>query len=86
MEVKYTKKAEIDIFFWVKSGNKSILKRIDLLIDSIKESPFIGIGKPEPLKYQLAGKWSRRINSEHRLVYEIVNGEIVIFSAKGHYD
>jgi len=86
MEVKYTKQAEIDIFFWVKSGNKSMLKRIDLLIDSIIESPFTGIGKPEPLKYQLTGKWSRRINSEHRLVYEILNEEIVIFSAKGHYD
>lgn len=63
-----------------------MLKRIDLLIDSIIESPFTGIGKPAPLKYQLTGKWSRRINSEHRLVYEILNEEIVIFSAKGHYD
>ena len=85
MEVKYTKHAESDILFWAKTGNKSILKRIDALVDSIKENPFIGIGKPEPLKHQLAGKWSRRIDSEHRLVYEIVKEEVVILSAKGHY-
>lgn len=88
MEIKFTKQAEIDIFYWVKTGNKSIIKKIDSLVESIKVTPFEGIGKPEPLKHELTGKWSRRINKEHRLIYEIVDDEIVIItilSARGHY-
>jgi len=88
MEVKYTIEAESDINYWVKTGNKNILKKIDSLIESIKETPFDGIGKPEPLKHELSGKWSRRIDKKHRLVYEILNNEIIILlihSAKDHY-
>ena len=48
MEIKFTKQAEIDIFYWVKTGNKSIIKKIDSLVESIKVTPFEGIGKPEP--------------------------------------
>ena len=59
-----------DLQYWKDAGNTIILKRIRQLIEAIQQSPFMGIGKPEKLKYNLAGKWSRRINSEHRLVYK----------------
>lgn len=68
-----------------KTGNKAIQKKIQELIISILESPFEGIGKPEPLKHNLAGKWSRRINQEHRLVYEVTESSIHIYSLRGHY-
>jgi toxin YoeB len=63
-----------------------LIKRIFELIENIDRTPFEGIGKPEPLKYQLKGKWSRRINEEHRLVYEVNNTEIIIYACKFHYD
>ena len=65
---------------------KQILKKIRALIESIKISPFEGIGKPEQLKYNFAGKWSRRITKEHRLIYELIeNNTIKIYALKGHY-
>jgi toxin YoeB len=87
MEVKLLEEAEEHLLFWKKSGNISIQKKIQQLLRSIEESPQAGIGKPEPLKYNLSGLWSRRINKEHRLVYEIdeENNQIVIHSLKGHY-
>ncbi|MDH5399558.1 MAG: Txe/YoeB family addiction module toxin [Cyclobacteriaceae bacterium] len=83
--VEYTLKAEEDIIFFKKAGQSKILKKIRQLIESIQQSPFKGIGKPEPLKYQLTGCWSRRINHEHRLVYEVVDDKIFILSARDHY-
>jgi toxin YoeB len=62
------------------------LKKIYQLLESIKDSPFEGIGKPELLKHNLSGYWSRRINIEDRLVYEILEGEIFVLSLKGHYE
>lgn len=85
MEIAYTEKALEDISYWKKINDQSIQKRITKLIESIHTSPFQGIGKPEPLKYNLTGLWSRRINKEHRLIYELLNDEIVIHSLKGHY-
>lgn len=87
MEVKLLEEAEEHLLFWKKSGNISIQKKIQQLPRSIEESPHAGIGKPELLKYNLSGLWSRRINKEHRLVYEIdeENNQIVIHSLKGHY-
>ena len=70
--------------FW-QQNDKKILKRINELIKDIKRNPFQGIGKPEPLKFELAGKWSRRINEEHRLVYQINNHELIIFQCLYHY-
>ena len=64
---------------------KMIIKKIAQLIDDIKISPYSGLGKPEQLKHHMSGVWSRRINNEHRLVYEIGEGVIVILSVKGHY-
>lgn len=69
-----------------KQENPKIAIRIVLLITAIAESPFSGIGKPEPLKHSLQGKWSRRITREHRLVYEVRDTTIRIISCKFHYD
>jgi toxin YoeB len=86
MEVKLTKKALEHLDFWKKSGNKAIQKKIQLLIEDIMKNPFEGIGKPEALKYNLQGTWSRKINEEHRIVYEIPDeGVLLIHSLKGHY-
>lgn len=86
MEVGYTAKAMEDIAWWKKSGNKKIQQKIAALISSIEETPFKGIGSPEALKHNLAGLWSRRINQEHRLVYEISKNTIFIHSLLGHYN
>ena len=77
--------AKADLDFWIKSGNKDVLKKITQLIESVSQTPYQGIGKPEPLKYSLTGCWSRRIDHEHRLVYEIHSDKIVVLSLKGHY-
>jgi toxin YoeB len=68
-----------------KSLNKQIYERIVKLIKDIQINPFDGIGKPEPLKYDKQGYWSRRINKEHRLVYKITENSIIIASCKFHY-
>jgi toxin YoeB len=68
MEVAYSAKALDDIRYWKKSGNKKIQERITALVEDIKVDPFKGIGKPEPLKYELTGKWSRRIDKENRII------------------
>jgi len=86
MEIVFLPAAKDDLDFWVKTGNKSIIKKITQLIVAIEKNPFEGIGKPEPLRHNLAGVWSRRINSEHRLVYEVIKNKILIHSAKGHYN
>jgi len=90
MEIIFSKKAKNDLDFWNRIGNKSILKKISELLRAIQESPFEGIGKPEPLKYNLSGVWSRRINQEHRIIYEIIDENTIeilnIISLKGHYE
>ncbi|HEY4195502.1 MAG TPA: Txe/YoeB family addiction module toxin [Mucilaginibacter sp.] len=80
MEIKiiYLPRVQADLLFWKKSGNKSIQLRISKLIQSILETPFEGIGKPEALKYDYAGWWSRRINEEHRIVYRAEEDRITI--------
>ena len=65
--------------------DRNILKKINALIKNILRNPFNGIGKPEPLKYDLFGYWSRRITDEHRLVYKVENAHIIIASCKYHY-
>ena len=85
MQIVLLPEAKKDLNFWVESDNKAVLKRITKLIESILENPYEGIGKPEPLKYSLAGCWSRRINQEHRIIYEICNDELIVLSLKGHY-
>ncbi|QIY84656.1 Txe/YoeB family addiction module toxin [Chryseobacterium sp. NEB161] len=85
MEIEFTKQAVKDLEFWKKSGNKLIQKKISEILKSIQENPYEGIGKPEALKYSLTGSWSRRINLEHRIVYEVIDDIIFIESLKGHY-
>ena len=65
--------------------NKQIQKRIVRLIQEIRRTPFEGIGKPEPLKNTFSGYWSRRIDDEHRIIYEVKSDEIIIHALKGHY-
>lgn len=87
MEIVFLEQAEKDREYWEKTGNKVIMKRITALLKDISEHPYIGIGKPEPLKYELTGYWSRRINSEHRIIYS-VNEEIVtvyVLAMRYHY-
>ena len=90
MEVRYSKKAQKDLEFWSKSGNKKIIKKISELIKAIELNPFEGIGKPEALKHELSGYWSRRIDAEHRIIYEIIDENTIdilsIISLKGHYE
>lgn len=87
MEVKiiYFSQAQQDLLHWKKSGNKGIQQRISKPIQSISETPFDGIGKPEQLKHNYAGWWSRRINDEHRLVYQVENDTITIAQLPFHY-
>ncbi len=73
-----------DYLYWQVSDKKN-LKRINMLIRDIKRNPFEGIGKPEALKHQLKGCWSRRIDNEHRLVYEVTEDSIRIVSCRFHY-
>ena len=85
MEITFSPKALDHLSFWKKSGNKAVQKKIYDLIDSLQTSPFEGIGQPEALKHNLSGYWSRRINKEHRLIYQVKDKEIEITSVKGHY-
>ena len=84
MEIKYSDKALEDIEYWKKIGTESEQKKITALITGIEKEPFHGIGKPEALKYDLSGKWSRRINEKHRIIYQITD-YIEILSLRGHY-
>lgn len=90
MEIVFTPKAKKDLDFWIKSGKKNIIKKITELIEDILLHPYEGLGKPEQLKYEMSGRWSRRIDKEHRIVYRITeenNIEILnILSLKGHYE
>jgi toxin YoeB len=85
MEIVYQPKALEDLKYWKKSGQKQIQARILVLLQSIQETPYQGIGKPEALKHNFSGMWSRRISYTHRLIYEIKNDEIHIHSLKDHY-
>ena len=80
----FRQRAWQDYLYWEET-DKQILKRINLLIKDIERNPFSGIGKPEPLKHQFAGFWSRRINDEHRLIYSIVENELIIVQCRYHY-
>lgn len=87
MEIKLLEQAKADLEYWKKTGNKAIMNKITALLKDIVEHPYTGIGKPEALKYELAGKWSRRINSEHRIIYSVHDNqiEIYVFSMRYHY-
>ena len=85
MKIIFSKNSWEDYISW-QSENKKMLRKINELIKDIQRTPFEGKGKPEPLKYDLAGYWSRRIDREHRLVYQVNKKEILIYSCRFHYD
>jgi len=80
----FTSQACEDYLHW-QATDKAKLRRINALIDATVREPFSGIGKPEGLKHALAGVWSRRIDSEHRLVYLVEDDDLVIIQARFHY-
>ncbi len=84
MQFKFENKALKDLKFW-KQNKKNIYQKIFKLLQNIQESPFEGLGKPEPLRENLSGWWSRRITQEHRLVYKIEDNFIIVLSCKYHY-
>jgi toxin YoeB len=73
-----------DLQWWIEHDRKQAL-RIMKLIKEIQRDPFTGLGKPEPLKHELSGCWSRRITQEHRLIYEVQNEKIRILACRYHY-
>ena len=85
MRIVFSKNAWEDYTSWVVE-NRKMLRKINELIKDIQRTPYEGKGKPEPLKYDLTGLWSRRIDLEHRLVYSVRDKEILIYSCKYHYD
>ncbi len=85
IRITFSKNAWDEYLSW-QAEDKHILKKINELIKDIQRHPFEGIGKPEPLKYDLAGLWSRRIDREHRLVYQYIDKELTIYSCRYHYD
>lgn len=88
MKLCWTEIAWEDYLYW-QATNVKKLERINELIKDIKRSPFQGIGKPEPLKFELAGKWSRKIDDEHRLVYDVQGKKdhqtLTVYQCKYHY-
>lgn len=78
LNIEFTTNGGIDYQSW-KKDNKKVSKRIDKLINDSLRHPFTGLGEPEPLRHQLSGKWSRRINGEHRLVYGLSKDRLIIY-------
>ena len=85
MKLTFSSKACANYLYWQKT-DKSMITRINRLINDIQREPYNGIGKPEPLKHSLAGYWSRRINDEHRIVYKAEEDQIFIAQLRYHYE
>lgn len=84
MKLIFADEAWEDYLYWQKQDTK-IIERINKLIGEVKRDPFAGVGKPEPLKHALTGFWSRRINHEHRMVYKIEGGALLLAQLRYHY-
>jgi toxin YoeB len=84
MNVTFTPTALDDLRYWLKTDKRQA-ERVLALLEEIRRTPFEGTGKPEPLRFQLAGCWSRRIDREHRLVYQVEKTEIVVIACRYHY-
>ena len=84
MKLTFTPSAWED-YVWFQDHDRKLLKRINSLIKEILRTPFVGIGKPEPLKADLAGAWSRRITDEHRMVYKVEGDALLIAQLRFHY-
>ncbi|MGL0787552.1 Txe/YoeB family addiction module toxin [Xanthomonas translucens pv. undulosa] len=84
MTLQFSDNAWEDDLYWQQT-DKKMLKRVNDLIKAIQRDPFQGVGKPEPLRHALAGYWSRRINEEHRIVYRVEAGILLIAQVRYHY-
>ena len=84
MNITFTEKAWDEYIYW-QTQDKKFLKKLNALIEEVTRTPFEGTGKPEPLRHELAGFWSRRISDEHRLVYRIKDGTLEIVQCRYHY-
>jgi toxin YoeB len=84
MNVTFTPTALDDFRYWLKTDKRQV-DRILALLEEIRRTPFDGTGKPEPLRFQLAGCWSRRIDREHRIVYQVEENQIVVIACRYHY-
>ncbi len=84
MHLKFEPQAFADLQYWMQYQPKIAKKMMRLIEESMKD-PFGGIGKPEPLKNELSGWWSKRIDGEHRMIYRVENDDLIILKAKGHY-
>ena len=84
MKLIFADDAWEDYLFWQKQ-NKRMVERINKLIRETQREPFAGVGKPEPLKHALSGFWSRRITDEHRMVYKMVDGALLLAQLRYHY-
>ncbi len=85
MKYSFVDESWEDYLYWQQT-DKKILKRINLLIKDISRQLYEGLGKPEPLKHNYRGFWSRRINDEHRLIYQVKDDELRIVKCRFHYD
>ena len=86
MELEFTSDAISDLAYWKKVNDKVMINRINKLLRDILDHPYIGLGKPELLKGNFKGVWSRRITKEHRILYYVRDQSIYIMSMKGHFD
>ena len=84
MKLIFSEKAWEDYLYW-QAADTQVLQRINTLIKETVRQPWSGIGKPEPLKHALAGYWSRRITDEHRFVYKLKDGALLIAQLRYHY-
>lgn len=82
--ISFTADGWEDYLYW-QSQDKQILKKVNQLLKDCQRDPFSGIGKPEPLRHELSGTWSRRITDEHRLVYLVTDDEIRVSACRYHY-
>lgn len=83
--IEFSDTAIEDYNYWKKTNNAKIIAKIKALLQNIIDTPFAGIGKPEALKYELQGYWSRRITQEHRIVYKVETEVIYVIQLRGHY-
>ena len=84
MNLQFTATAWEDYLYW-QQQDRALLRRINLLIRDIQRAPFEGLGQPEPLKFGLSGCWSRRIDTEHRLVYRVADDNLIVLQCRYHY-
>ena len=83
--VDFLPKFREDLAYWIKTDRRAALRTLEL-VEAVLADPFDGIGKPEPLRFQLAGCWSRRITKEHRLVYRVSGDRVEFLQARFHYE